>query len=126
MLLLSLSVHALVEGFPVADHHHMLWGVMIHKLPIVIILTFFFFKSHYSKLQTGIFLLLFACMTPLGSYLAKESVFLIDWKNQLNAVAIGIFLHVSTTILFESSRDHKFNLAKLLTIIIAIVAAYLF
>jgi hypothetical protein len=31
---------------------------------------------------------------------------------------------VSTTILFESSKDHKFNLAKLSTIIAAIVIAY--
>ncbi|MDB4280415.1 hypothetical protein N9863_02210, partial [Flavobacteriaceae bacterium] len=39
-------------------------------------------------------------------------------------ISIGIFLHVSTTILFESSKDHKFNLAKLSTIIAAIVIAY--
>ena len=72
----------------------------------------------------ALFLMFFAVMTPLGSYLAKESGFFLEWSNQLNALAIGIFLHVSTTILFESSRDHKFNLAKLLTIIVAILLAY--
>ena len=123
-LLLSLSIHALIEGFPVADHDHMLWGILIHKLPIVIILTLFFLQSEYSKIQTALFLMFFAVMTPLGSYLAKESGFFLEWSNQLNALAIGIFLHVSTTILFESSRDHKFNLAKLLTIIVAILLAY--
>jgi len=46
------------------------------------------------------------------------------YKDELNAISIGIFLHVSTTILFESSKDHKFNLAKLSTIIAAIVIAY--
>lgn len=123
-LLLSLSVHALIEGFPVADHQHMLWGVLIHKLPIVIILTLFFLQSRYTKIQTALFLLFFAAMTPLGSYLSKESSLFQQWGDHLNALAIGIFLHVSTTILFESSRDHKFNLAKLLTIVIAILLAY--
>lgn len=125
MLLISLSIHALIEGYPVADHHNMLVGVLIHKLPIAIILSFFFFQSQYSKLQTGLFMLVFACMTPIGSYLAQTSELLEGWSSQLNALAIGIFLHVSTTILFESSKDHRFNLLKLLAIIVAVVIAYL-
>ena len=31
----------------------------------------------------------------------------------LFAVVIGIFLHISTTILFESSEDHRFNYLRL-------------
>jgi hypothetical protein len=33
------------------------------------------------------------------------------------AVVIGIFLHISTTILFESYEEHRYNLYKLLTIL---------
>lgn len=124
MLLISLSIHALIEGYPVADHHGVLLGVMIHKLPIAIILSFLFFQSHYGKLQTALFMLVFACMTPLGAYLSEHSELLHKWDNQLNALAIGIFLHVSTTILFESSKDHRFNLMKLLSIITAVILAY--
>jgi hypothetical protein len=34
------------------------------------------------------------------------------------AIAIGMFLHISTTIIFESSEGHKINFMKLLSIII--------
>lgn len=125
MLLISLSIHALIEGYPAAENTNLLIGVMVHKLPIAIILSFFFFQSHYSKLQTGLFMLVFACMTPLGTYLADTSELLARWNNQLNALAIGIFLHVSTTILFEGSKDHRFNLIKMVSIMVAVVLAYL-
>jgi hypothetical protein len=39
-------------------------------------------------------------------------------------MVIGVFLHISTTILFESSEGHKFNLNKILAIIVAITIAY--
>jgi uncharacterized membrane protein YadS len=34
------------------------------------------------------------------------------------ATVIGIFLHISTTILFESNVDHRFNFYKMIAIII--------
>ena len=42
----------------------------------------------------------------------------------MNAIVIGIFLHISTTILFESSEGHKIHLSKLLVIILGVVVAY--
>jgi fucose permease len=36
------------------------------------------------------------------------------------AVVIGIFMHIATTILFESSESHRFNLAKGLAILLGI------
>lgn len=125
LLFLSLSVHALLEGFPVSNNHSMLVGVIVHKIPIAIILALYFYQAKYSKLTTFLFLLLFACMTPLGSLFASEVESLKVYETSINAIAIGVFLHVSTTILFESSKDHKFNLAKLLSIILAVVFAYL-
>ena len=71
-----------------------------------------------------IFLFLFGLMTPLGSLLSSELEQLRGYETQINAIAIGVFLHVSTTILFESSKDHKFNLAKVLSIIFGVVVAY--
>jgi uncharacterized membrane protein YjjP (DUF1212 family) len=43
----------------------------------------------------------------------------------LLAFVIGTFLHISTTILFESSEKHAFPKAKLLAIILGISAALL-
>jgi hypothetical protein len=43
---------------------------------------------------------------------------LADYSRELMAVVIGIFMHISTTILFEASDVHRFNFAKLGAIII--------
>jgi hypothetical protein len=33
---------------------------------------------------------------------------------------VGMFLHISTTIIFETSENHKFNLAKLTAILLGV------
>jgi hypothetical protein len=43
----------------------------------------------------------------------------------LLALVIGMILHVSTIILFESSREHAVNLRKLAAIVLGMVLAYL-
>lgn len=124
LLFISLSIHALMEGFPISEENNLITGVIVHKIPIAIILSIFFIKANYPKTTTLLFLFLFALMTPLGSFLSKNVDWFTVYSTEITAIVIGIFLHVSTTILFESSKDHKFNLAKLLTIIAAIVLAY--
>lgn len=124
LLFISLSIHAVLEGFPAADNRTMLIGVMVHKVPIAMILALFFHKANYPKWISFVFLMFFALMTPLGSILAGQGGVFQTYATQINAVAIGVFLHVSTTILFESSKDHKFNLAKLSSIVLGIAIAY--
>ena len=124
LLFISLSIHAFLEGFPISEENNLLIGVVVHKVPIAIILSFFFIKANYSKTNTLLFLLFFAMMSPLGNLIANSYPSLDIYRTEITAVVIGIFLHVSTTIIFESSKDHKFNLAKLTTIIIAFVLAY--
>ena len=63
-------------------------------------------------------------MTPLGSFLSQQITELQEYLVYLNALVVGIFLHVSTTILFESNKNHSFNLIKLLTVVVAIAIAY--
>ena len=36
------------------------------------------------------------------------------------AIVIGIFMHISTTILFESEDDHRFPLGKLAAVMIGL------
>ena len=64
-------------------------------------------------------------MSPLGSFVAIERAEILPYLDRINAISSGIFLHVATTILFESSRDHRFNLKKLIAIIAGFVLAYL-
>ena len=124
VLFVSLSIHAILEGFPIHGNENLLYGIIIHKMPIAIILTSFFFASSLSNTKTIIFLTLFALMTPLGSYLSENVPFLTNYYTEISALVVGIFLHISTTILFESSEGHKFNITKLIAILAAIGIAY--
>jgi len=124
VLFISLSIHALFEGFPIHEHNHLLLGVLVHKIPISIILSLFFIKAGYSKVVSISFLILFAIMTPLGTWMSNHVEFLQAYTNQITAITIGVFLHVSTIILFESSKNHKFNLSKMTAVVIAMVLAY--
>ncbi|MBT8263162.1 MAG: ZIP family metal transporter [Bacteroidia bacterium] len=126
LLFISLSIHALLEGFPISESNDILIGIIVHKIPVAIILSIFFIQAQYSRKVTLSFLFLFALMTPLGNLLSDEVSVLQEYHTEITAVVIGIFLHVSTTILYESSRDHKFNMAKLLIIVLGFSIAYFF
>jgi len=124
LLFISLSIHSVLEGLPVEAHHNLIYGIIIHKLPVAIILSTFFFASQLSRIKIIFFLTLFALMTPLGILLSQETDLFKIYYSEISALVIGIFLHISTIILFESSEGHKFNLAKLIAIVSAIVIAY--
>ncbi len=124
LLLISLSVHSLLEGFPLEKDNHLLHGVVVHKIPVAAILSVFLVQSKLSKSKVILFLGFFALMTPLGSWLKDNVDILSIYAPYINAVVIGIFLHVSTTILFESSKNHSFNASKLAVIILGILLAY--
>ena len=125
MLFISLSVHAFMEGFPISEENNLLLAIIIHKIPVAIILSFFFITAGYRKSTTLFFLFFFALMTPLGNFISINYNFVHQYETQITAVVIGIFLHVSTTILFESSKNHKFNLTKMTAVIAAVIIAYL-
>lgn len=124
LLFLSLSLHAFLEGYPIEENTQLLIGVVIHKIPIAMIITSFLLQTQLSKVQIGIFLLIFAAMTPLGSLFQQYAPLSENTEHYFNALVIGIFLHVSTTILFESSRNHQFNASKMGVIILGILTAY--
>lgn len=127
-LFISLSIHAFMEGIPLANNHqheHLLWAIVVHKIPIAIILGTFFVNSSFPKKTAVLFLLMFALMSPLGSLVGENVQFLISYKTEITAIIIGIFLHISTIILFESAKDHKFNLLKFVVILVGMVVAYL-
>ena len=125
LLFISLCIHSFLEGFSIHDHNDMVYGVLIHKIPIATLITMFLMQSNYSKIQIFSFLLVFAFMTPLGTYISHASTLASGYMHVINAVVIGIFFHISTTILFESSDGHKFNLSKFIAIILGVGIAYL-
>ena len=124
LLFISLCIHAFMEGFPISKENNLLLGVIVHKIPVAIILSFFFIFAGYKRSITLLFLFFFAIMTPIGNFISNNSNFVKPFETEITAVVIGIFLHVSTTILFESSKDHRFNPTKMISIILGIVIAY--
>jgi zinc transporter ZupT len=124
LLFISLCIHSFLEGFPLHQHNSMMFGVLMHKIPIAILITAFLVKSEFKMLQILLFLLVFAIMTPLGTFVSFYFEGLEAYISYINAIVIGIFLHISTIILFESDQGHKFNFSKLFAIILGIIIAY--
>ncbi|NMH86094.1 ZIP family metal transporter [Flavivirga algicola] len=124
LLFVSLCIHSFLEGFAIHEHNDMVYGVLIHKIPIAILVSMFLFQSNYNKIQIGIFLTVFACMTPLGTIVSHTSETVASFVHIINAIVIGIFFHIATTILFESGDGHKFNLSKFIAIILGVSIAY--
>lgn len=129
-IFIGLCAHSFFEGMPILnyDNQHalqinkaLIWGIMIHKIPITIVLAGIL-KDRLSNVKSMLLILLFAVTLPMGS-LANISI--ANWVTNTNtyehivlAIVVGIMLHVSTTILYESDEDHKFNLKKVASIIL--------
>ncbi|MEP0266118.1 ZIP family metal transporter [Dokdonia sp.] len=124
LLFISLCIHALIEGFPIPEHEHILYGIVVHKIPIAIIISSFLLISKMKTWQSIMFLVVFALMTPIGSLINQQDFILESYKTPINAFVVGVLLHVSTTILFESSKNHQFNASKLAVILLGFIIAY--
>lgn len=124
MLFISLCIHAFIEGFPLAENERILYGVVVHKIPIAVIISTFLLSSEMPRSKSVTFLIIFALMTPLGAFAKAQMPILQEYSTIVNAFVVGVLLHVSTTILFESSKNHQFNASKLGVIILGIIIAY--
>ena len=125
VLFISICIHSFLEGFPINHHNDMVYGVLIHKIPIATLITTFLLHSNYSEAKIIGFLVVFTAMTPLGTFISNNMVLATEYVDYINAIVIGIFLHIATTILFETGEGHTFNLSKLLVICFGIFIANL-
>ncbi|MEI6865392.1 ZIP family metal transporter [Flavicella sp.] len=127
LLFVSLSIHALSEGIPIGyqEDTELLWAIVVHKIPISIVLATFLLNSKLPKVYSYAFLLLFSLMSPIGLLASEKFEFFIHYHKEITSVTIGIFLHISTIILFESSKDHKFNYSKFIAILLGMGVAFL-
>ena len=140
-MFLSLSVHSILEGIPLGNqlmgfeilssHNHgndnsLLLGILFHQLPVAIALMTLLVNTNLTFIKSWIVLMLFGIMTPLGvaiGMLTLPREFGLDYHVIL-AIVVGMFLHISTTIIFETSENHKFNLLKLLAIFVGCGLAF--
>ncbi len=125
-VMLALSIHSFIEGMPLAGEmtetkRSLATGIILHNVPIAIALMSMLIQSGQSKGMSFVWLLIFALMTPVGALtgniLEGNTGFVTSYSNYLMAIVVGIFLHVSTTILFESSEHHRFHFIKLAVIL---------
>lgn len=133
-ILLSLCIHAFIEGMPLASNHQneLVFGIAIHHIPAAFALASLLVNTKLTKGKIYLFIFIFAAMTPAG-YLLSKGISSGNLGNieqhfdKMMAVVIGIFLHISTTILFESGSQnhHHFNRKKMTAVLIGVVVALL-
>ena len=128
-IMVSLCLHAFLEGMPLVSGHQsqLVFGIAVHHIPAAFALGSLLLNTRLSKNTIIFLLLIFAAMTPMG-FLTSQVLSAGEVGNisqhfgKIMAVVIGIFLHISTTILFESgSADHhKFNKKKMAAVFLGI------
>jgi zinc transporter ZupT len=130
-VMLGLFIHAFLEGTLLSHdnlisaesvaHTHggqsVLIGIVMHKGPAAFALAAVL-SSSLSKKWTLILLTIFALASPLGmfssSFLFESGILQKEGIGMLYGLVVGGFLHISTTIFFESSPHHTFQWNKLL------------
>lgn len=123
-IFIGLFIHSLLEGIPLHDHEHshLLLAIVVHKIPVAMVLFIFISDITKSWLQRILFMTIFALASPIG-WLIGDFIN-HDYIIIFMAIISGIFLHISTVILFESSDGHNIKLKKLLMLILGFVLGY--
>src|SRR3954465_3004632 len=110
-IIIGLCLHALVEALALgnpqtyydpASRNLLLWSIVVHNYPVSIALLGMLLQSGLGKSAALGWVGPFATLGPLGIVISSHSA-LAFYSRELMAVVIGIFMHISTTILFESS-----------------------
>lgn len=129
-LFLSLCLHALIEGMPLSGEFHfrsqLLIGIILHNIPITIVLSSLLLSRGLSKRGVTLSIFIFSIMAPIGMLCSTYiylSDLITDYLHLILSLIIGMLLHISTTILFESSTNHKIDAIRLLSIITGVVLA---
>ena len=125
LLFLSLGIHSFLEGYPISAHETIVYGVFIHKIPVVILIASYLLSSSISKIKVFLFLVAFALLTPFGTLISEIVVLSNKLFYSINALVVGMFFHIATIILFEADEGHQFNVSKIAAIVFAVFIAFL-
>ena len=129
-VMISLCLHGFLEGMPLAkdQNNELIFGIALHHIPAAFALASILIQNHYKAKSVLFYVTIFAAMAPAGYYfslsLSNGSIYGMEqYFNKVMGIVIGIFLHISTTILFESSADHKINKRKMMAVLAGIGVA---
>jgi zinc transporter ZupT len=135
VLLFALCVHAFLEGGMLAepaggfryDVNAILLGIALHRAPAAFALMTVLTAQLHSKKKALPHLIVFSFAAPIGlllsTYFVETEVMSQAGLIYLYALVSGNFLHISTTIVFESSPGHRFNARKLAVAMTGALAA---
>jgi len=134
-VLIGLSLHSFLEAMPLAKgfaqealQNRLLFGIILHNIPIAIVLMSLLIQGKVSRKLSMVVLTIFALSGPAGVLFSNfvGGILITDMDKFFNyslAIVVGIFLHISTTILFETEEHHKFNAIKFAVIVVGALAA---
>ncbi len=130
MVSLGLFVHGLLEGLPLFSvksiEDPLLWGIVLHSIPVAAVYAGLLRKHALGLWKRWFLIAAFCLMAPLGMALGAWQT---EGHEQLKTVFMGltagVFLHISTTILFESAHEHQYKLRRLLAILAGMAAGAL-
>lgn len=138
-LLFGLFLHSFIEGLPLAGIFassqsnqliSFLMGITLHNIPISIAFAGLLVHQRLAKNKIIIYLSLLSIMAPLGALTGHFIEIAFGSIQHLSvlftAIVVGIFLHIATTIIFESSeKNHRYHITKLISILLGVALAYL-
>jgi zinc transporter ZupT len=126
VLLIALCIHAFLEGGmlaqpvetgPIYDVNAILLGIALHRAPAAFALMTVLTFQLQSRKKAIPHLTAFSISAPvgllLGTYLSQNQILSTTGLMYVYALVCGNFLHISTTIVFESSPEHRFSARKL-------------
>jgi zinc and cadmium transporter len=112
----GLIIHAFMEGIPLGFSYQssnttpsIFLAIAAHKIPEAITLASLLFMANIKK-NKWLLILLFALASPLSGILAmyfgQKFYFISNQLVYIIPIVAGAFLHISTTILYESGTKH--------------------
>ena len=125
-LIIGLGIHAFLEGIPLSiypelheqlhhgedNHNHLLIGVILHKAPAAFALVAILQSMRLSNIVIWSALIGFAVMSPLGAWIATfvtpSRAFIVF----ITSLIIGLFLHISTTTIFEADDQGSHHISR--------------
>ena len=127
---ISLFLHALLEAMPLGMEHHnhhlestLAGAIAIHKIPVAVVYFTFLQRSGASRSNYFLAGALFLLAPVIGVYLPEMVAIPQGWIVPLTGIAGGILLHISTTIIYESSANHQFNRRKAMVTLLGLALA---
>ncbi len=130
-IVVGLSVHAFMEGLPLGFNYRssatgpsLYFAVAAHKLPEAMLLTMLLLNGR-GKQPAMVVLFIFALLTPLAgilaTFLGMHYGFISRMVTVLIPIVAGAFIHISTTIFFESgTKQHLLTYQKVLAMAIGL------